>query len=211
MSDWGFGIHREMGAARWRPLRERTHGGLGKRALPLFERVAYRVMSSDVRPIFSSGLMSNTIPGSVENCSVSDRNRCSASHRNPVCLHPGILFAFTPESCSAWTGIAKYNRKPARCHPTTGSGFTMTRASAHRDQTCRSIVQKIRSERFSFGRGRFRLSTASCWRNARTSRATSHRLRKNTRNAQAKERMNSSINSPLYHAQTSQQRQLASC
>lgn len=79
----------------------------GKWTLPLFERVAYRVVSSDVRQIFYSGLMSNTIPGSVENCSASTRNRCSASHRNPVRLQPGILFAFTPESCSAWTGIAR--------------------------------------------------------------------------------------------------------
>jgi hypothetical protein len=78
----------------------------GKRALPLFERIACQVMSSDVRQFFYSGLMSNTIPGSVENCSASDRNRCSASRRNPVRLQTGIVFAFTPESCSDWSGIA---------------------------------------------------------------------------------------------------------
>jgi hypothetical protein len=46
------------------------------------------------------------------------------------------------------------------CQPTTVSGFTMTRIS-DRGHMYRSVVQK--------GRGRFRLSTATCCRRARTS------------------------------------------
>jgi hypothetical protein len=56
----------------------------------------------------------------------------------------------------------QYRRKPARCHPTTVSGFTMTRTSDHRGHICRSVAQKKRSQRFSEGRGRLRLSTATC-------------------------------------------------
>ena len=63
------------------------------------------MMSSAVRPECDSGFMPNTIPGSAEKCSASERNRCSACHRNPVRLQAGILFAFRPESCSAWSGI----------------------------------------------------------------------------------------------------------
>src|ERR1700686_5236584 len=47
------------------------------------------------------------IPGSGENRSPSRRNRCSPSARNPVRLHPGIVFAFTPESRSPCPGIRK--------------------------------------------------------------------------------------------------------
>lgn len=59
-----------------------------------------------------------------------------------------------------------YRRKPARCHPTIVSGFTMTRTSDHRGHICRRVVQKKRSRQFSEGRGRFRLSTATCCRRA---------------------------------------------
>jgi hypothetical protein len=45
----------------------------------------------------------------------------------------------------------------------------MTITSDHRGHICRSVVQKKRSRRFREGRGRFRLSTATCWRRARTS------------------------------------------
>jgi hypothetical protein len=36
---------------------------------------------------------SNTIPGRLK--------KCSASARNPVHLHPGMVFRISPESCSA--------------------------------------------------------------------------------------------------------------
>src|SRR5579864_7947653 len=49
----------------------------------------------------------NAIPGSDENRSPSRRNRCSPSARNPVRLHPGIVFTFTPESFSPCPGIRK--------------------------------------------------------------------------------------------------------
>src|ERR1017187_1762525 len=39
----------------------------------------------------------NSVPGSAE--------KCSASARNPVRLHPGMLFGFSPESCSTCPGM----------------------------------------------------------------------------------------------------------
>src|ERR1035437_8408923 len=39
----------------------------------------------------------NSIPGSAR--------KCSASARNPVRLHPGMLFGFSPESCSTCPGV----------------------------------------------------------------------------------------------------------
>src|ERR1035437_6146479 len=38
-----------------------------------------------------------SIPGSAR--------KCSASARNPVRLHPGMLFGFSPESCSTCPGM----------------------------------------------------------------------------------------------------------
>jgi hypothetical protein len=45
------------------------------------------------------------IPGPGENRSPSRRNRCSPSARNPVRLHPGIVFTIAPESFSPCSGI----------------------------------------------------------------------------------------------------------
>src|ERR1035441_7181209 len=39
----------------------------------------------------------NSIPGSAR--------KCSASARNPVRFHPGMLFGFSPESCSTCPGM----------------------------------------------------------------------------------------------------------
>ena len=91
----------------------------------------------------------------------------------------------------------QYRRKPDRCQPTTVSGFTMTRTSDHRGHMCRRAVQKKRSRRFSKGRGRFRLSTATCCRKARTSSEVSTRLRKNTRMAARNAVIKWSTNQPL--------------
>src|ERR1700730_1036016 len=46
---------------------------------------------------------SNIIPGQAE--------KCSASARNPVRLHPGIVFGISPERCSA------SSRNPVRLRP----------------------------------------------------------------------------------------------
>jgi len=75
----------------------------------------------------------------------------------------------------------QYRRKPAWCQATTVSGFTMTRTSVQRGQKWRKVVQTRRSREFNGGRGRLRLSTATCCQRARTSRAVSLRLRKKTR------------------------------
>jgi hypothetical protein len=46
----------------------------------------YRVMPSALRPDLDSGLMSNTIPGSAEKYSVSERNRVRVGPESPqVC------------------------------------------------------------------------------------------------------------------------------
>jgi hypothetical protein len=73
--------------------------------------------------------------------------------------------------------------KTRPCHPTTVSGFTMTRTPDHRGHRHRSVVQKRRSRWFSESRGRFRLSTATCCCRARTSSEILTRLRKKTRMA----------------------------
>jgi hypothetical protein len=84
-----------------------------------------------------------------------------------------------------------YNRKPARCQWMTVSGFTMTSTSLQRDQKWRIVVQNSRSKEFNAGRGRLRLSTATCCRSARISRAVSLRLWQKTRITAAMDRMNS--------------------
>ena len=56
--------------------------------------------------------------------------------------------------------------------------LTTTRTSDHRGHTWRNVVQKNRSRRVSGGRARWRLSTASCCRKARTLRAMSARLQR---------------------------------
>jgi hypothetical protein len=62
-------------------------------------------MSSAAMPFKNIPGIVKAIPGSGENCSPSHRNRCSPSTRNPVRLHPGMLFTFTPESFSPSPGI----------------------------------------------------------------------------------------------------------
>jgi hypothetical protein len=69
------------------------------------------------------------------------------------------------------------------------------RPSGHR---CRRVVQKKRSRRVNVGRGRWRFSTATCCRSARTSRAVSLRLQTNTRSAARTENRNSSMTRPCF-------------
>jgi hypothetical protein len=63
------------------------------------------MMSSAAVPVKNIPGIVKAIPGSGENRSPSRRNRCSPSARNPVRLHPGMLFTFTPESFSPSPGI----------------------------------------------------------------------------------------------------------
>src|ERR1700681_3631531 len=72
----------------------------------------------------------------------------------------------------------------------------MSSTSDHRGHRCRRVVQKKRSRRVNVGRGRWRLSTATCCRGARTSRAISLRLQTNTRSAARTENRNSSMTRP---------------
>jgi hypothetical protein len=64
---------------------------------------------------------------------------------------------------------AQKRTKPRRCRPITVSGFTTTRASAHRDLARESTTQNARSTGRRRGRGAARCKTASCWRRARFS------------------------------------------
>src|SRR5438874_3889700 len=64
-------------------------------------------MSSAAVPVENIPGIVKAIPGSGENHSPSRRNHCSPSARNPVRLHPGIVFTFTPESFSPSPGIRK--------------------------------------------------------------------------------------------------------
>src|ERR671931_1203801 len=59
------------------------------------------------------------------------------------------------------------------------------------------VIQKRRSRRVSVGRGRLRLSTATCWRSARTSSDASARPRKKTRTAASTDSRSSSMPEPL--------------
>jgi hypothetical protein len=63
------------------------------------------MMSSAAVPVENIPGIVKAIPGFGENRSPSHRNRCSPSARNPVRLHPGTLFTFTPESLSHSPGI----------------------------------------------------------------------------------------------------------
>jgi hypothetical protein len=54
----------------------------------------------------------------TKNCSPSRRNHCSRSARNPVRLHSGIVFAFTPKSRSPCPGIRSNCSEMAQaCEP----------------------------------------------------------------------------------------------
>src|SRR2546430_9042360 len=79
----------------------------------------------------------------------------------------------------------------------------MMRTSDHRGHMCRNVVQKKRSRRFSEGRGRFRLSTATCCRSARTFREGATRLREKTRAAVRNAVVKWSTNPPVEHPDTS--------
>lgn len=63
-------------------------------------------------------------------------------------------------------------RKRRRCYRSTVAGATMRKACLHAGHTLASQTPKSRSRCRSFGRFAVRWYTASCWRNARFSRAS---------------------------------------
>jgi hypothetical protein len=71
------------------------------------------LMSSAATPVKNIPGIAKAIPGSDENHSSSRRNHCSPSARNPVRLHPGIVFAITPESLFA---LPRNPQLPAKFH-----------------------------------------------------------------------------------------------
>src|SRR6516162_10049587 len=68
--------------------------------------------------------------------------------------------------------LVQCSRKRRRCHRSTVSGATITRAALHPVQTLASQTHQRRSDRRSLGRGTVLLYTASWWRKARFSRAS---------------------------------------
>src|SRR5262249_20348361 len=68
--------------------------------------------------------------------------------------------------------VVQCSRKRRRCHRTTVSGATITRAALHPAQTLASQIQKRRSVLRSLGRRTVLWYTASWWRKARFSRAS---------------------------------------
>src|SRR5215472_15642966 len=103
----------------------------------------------------------------------------------------------------------QYRRKPARCQPTTVSGFTISNALAHFDHQRRRPSQKRRSQSLNWGRGFLRLRTPTCCRKATSSSPRSYRERKNTPNQERKTRRNR-IMGPVYRMQSTGRRVPAS-
>jgi hypothetical protein len=88
-------------------------------------------------------------------------------------------FLRDPGSSATWTRPPPPVESKAGAMPADDSlWFDNEEDSAQRDQRRRRVVQKKRSPEFKGGRGRWRLSTATCWRRARISRAVSPRERK---------------------------------
>src|SRR5260370_38212074 len=72
----------------------------------------------------------------------------------------------------------QYNLNPARCQPTTVSGWTRINACFHPGQSRHNITQNNLSEAATRGCGCRTFKTASCCRRARFSRSKSRRERK---------------------------------
>jgi len=72
-----------------------------------------------------------------------------------------------------WDRRVQQEAKRFRCHRRTVSGLTMRSVSFQRSQDCDKRIQKRRSSFRSLGRRRWRFKTASCWRRARFSSASS--------------------------------------
>ena len=96
----------------------------------------------------------------------------------------------------------QYQRNPARCQPTTVSGFTTTSTLAHLDHQRRRPSQKRRSQRLTRGLGFLRLRTPTCCRRATSSSPRSCRERKKAPNQERDARRNR-IMGPVYMTQLS--------
>ncbi len=85
--------------------------------------------------------------------------------------------------------LYSYDLQPRRCHPTAVAGLTMRRDWRQPDHLRDSQIQNSRSLFWRRGRLQVRWRTASCWRNARFSRARSRWLlkpeRKQVRSSQS--------------------------
>jgi hypothetical protein len=82
----------------------------GKRTLPLFERVAYRVISNDA---FARSLFRDQHDSGIgRKLFVFRPNPCSTSTRNPVRLQPGIVFALdrNPHKSLVFIAVRGLNR-----------------------------------------------------------------------------------------------------
>src|SRR5262252_240655 len=97
-------------------------------------------------------------------------------------------------------GKRQYQRNPARCQPTTVSGFTTTTTLAHFDHQRRRPSQNRRSHGLNWGRGFLRLRTPTCCRKATSSSPRSCRERKKAPNQERKARRNR-IMGPVYTTQ----------
>jgi hypothetical protein len=91
----------------------------------------------------------------------------------PRCAPVGVLLGQAANQCAKFRRDPRatatrpdfqrqYRRKPARCQPTTVSGFTITKASCQRGHVLRRTVQNSRSIALNRGRGRFLFRTATC-------------------------------------------------
>ena len=104
----------------------------------------------------------------------------------------------------------QYQRNPARCQPTTVSGFTTISTLAYLDQQRRKPSQKRRSHGFNFGLGFLRLRTPTCCRKATSSSPKSCREQKKAPNQERKARR-SRVMGPVYVTQSTGSQVPASC
>jgi hypothetical protein len=109
-----------------------------------------------------------------------------------------LILLAQPGAAAAWPRSPPPVQAKARTMPSDH------RLRLHDDQNIRPTKPHVRqsgpeegSTRFSEGRGRFRLSTATCCRRARTSREVSRRLQKKTRMAARNAVIKWSTNQPL--------------
>ena len=94
----------------------------------------------------------------------------------------------------------QHQRNPARCQPTTVSGFTTTSTLAHCDHQRRRPIQNRRSHGLIWGRGFLRLRTPTCCRKATSSSPRSCRERKKAPNQERKARRNRIMGPSLHDA-----------
>jgi hypothetical protein len=105
----------------------------------------------------------------------------SATIRN-IKSRTSLGIRFLPIAWRALEIARQYRANPVRCHRTTVSGLTTTRACFQPDQNLRSRTQKSLSDTASRGLGCLRFKTASCCRKTRFSSRRLRRLRNRRKN-----------------------------